>query len=161
MNALRTCKLECMPAGANVWSRCVSSGWVVLLCMVLVGCSGTAPSIRSTPEVGAGFAAGEVVVGGAVAAAVGSGLLVCLTAKAAANGEKTPTNIADEYYGTHFGDVKGWVQGQYLDAPRSSGASFSLTQDTRDAADLQAGLVLETSPCRRLFWIRPGAQTAA
>ncbi len=174
----------------------MSRGWVVLLCMVLVGCSGTAPSIRSTPEqsqrcvyvprrdgaagarkeaveapragmrvvlvtapagtapveplvprsapplqglsgkglgdgvprgllrlvpegglgagAGAGGAAGEVVVvGGAVVAAVGSGLLVCLTAKAAANGEKTPIDIADEYYGTHFGDVKGWVQGQY------------------------------------------------
>jgi hypothetical protein len=65
-------------------------------------------------EAGAGGAAGEVVVvGGAVVAAVGSGLLVCLTASAAANGEKTPIDIADEYYGTHFGDVKGWVQGQY------------------------------------------------
>jgi hypothetical protein len=174
----------------------VSRRWVVLLCMVLAGCSSTAPSIRNTPEqpqrcvyvprrdgatgarkeavpsaragvqvvlvaapagaspvaslgpspaspleglsgeslgngvprgvlrlvpeggtgaeVGAGGAAGEVVVvGGAVVAAVGSGLLVCLTASAAANGEKTPIDIADEYYGTHFGDVKGWAQGQY------------------------------------------------
>ena len=72
---------------------------------------------------GAGGAAGEVVVGGAVVAAVGSGLLVCLTAKAAANGEKTPIDITDEYYGTHFGDVKGWVQGQYPDvAPSPRGA---------------------------------------
>ena len=54
-------------------------------------------------------------------AAVGSGLLVCLTASAAANGEKTPIDIADEYYGTHFGDVKGWVQGQYpAQAPPSA-----------------------------------------
>jgi hypothetical protein len=53
------------------------------------------------------------MVGGAVAAAIGSGLLVCLTASAAADGEKTPIDIADRYYGTHFGDVKGWVQGQY------------------------------------------------
>lgn len=165
----------------------MSRGWVVLLCLVLAGCSGTAPSIREAPkqpqrcvyvphrdgaagaqeesvaapragrrvllvaatagaapvgtlappsappleslsgeglgngvprgvlrlvpeggtgaEVGAGSAAGEVVVvGGAVVAAVGSGLLVCLTAKAAANGEETPVDIADEYYGTHFGD---------------------------------------------------------
>jgi hypothetical protein len=52
-------------------------------------------------EVGTGGAAGEaVVVGGAVVAAVGSGLLVCLTARAAQDGEKTPTEIADEYYGT-------------------------------------------------------------
>jgi hypothetical protein len=174
----------------------MSHGWVVLLCMVLVGCSGTAPSVREAPEqpqrcvyvphrekatrarkeavpsaragmhvvlaaaaagtspvaplaprsapsleglsgeglgeripqgvlrlvleggpaveAGAGGAAGEVVVvGGAVVAAVGSGLLVCLTASAAAAGEKTPIDIADQYYGTHLGDVNGWVQGQY------------------------------------------------
>jgi hypothetical protein len=66
-----------------------------------------------SPEVGAGGAAGEVLLGGAVVAVVGSGLLVCLTARAAANGEKTPIDIADEYYGTHFGDVKAWLQGQY------------------------------------------------
>ncbi len=65
-------------------------------------------------EVGAGGAIGETVVaGGAFVAAVGSGLLVCLTARAALDGKKTPIEIADEYYGTHFGDVKGWVQGQY------------------------------------------------
>jgi hypothetical protein len=195
-NARPACRLELLPVGANARRRCVPRGWVVLLCMVVLGCSGTAPSIRSTPEpplrcvyiprrdgaagarkeavtaqqagmrvvlvaatagaapvepltpvsapsleglsgeglgdgvargvlrlvpeggpsaeVGTGGAAGEVVgVGGAVVAAIGSGLLVCLTARAAANGEKTPIDITDEYYGTHFGDVKGWVQGQY------------------------------------------------
>jgi hypothetical protein len=62
----------------------------------------------------AAIASGElVVIGGAVIAALGSGLLVCLTASAAADGEETPIDIADEYYGTHFGDVTGWVQGQY------------------------------------------------
>ena len=174
----------------------MSRGWVVLLCMVLVGCSGTAPRIREAPEqpqrciyvprregaagarneaapsahaglrvvlvaatagaspaaalaprsapsleglsgeglgdgapqgvlrlvpegglaaeAGSGGAVGEVVVvGGAVVAAVGSGFLVCLTATAAADGEKTPIDTADTYYGTHFGDVKGWVQGRY------------------------------------------------
>ena len=174
----------------------MSRGWRVLLCMVLVGCSGTAPTLREAPdqsqrcvyvprregvtdarkdvvpsaragmrgvlveaaagasptallashsahslkglageglgdgfaqgmlrlvpegapaaEAGAGGVTGEMVlVGGAVVAAVGSGLLVCLTASAAANGERTPIDVADEYYGTHFGDVKGWVQGQY------------------------------------------------
>jgi hypothetical protein len=75
-------------------------------------------------EVGADGAAGEaVVVGGAFVAAVGSGLLVCLTARAALDGEKTPIEIADEYYGTHFGDVKGWVQGQYRDAAPPPGAA--------------------------------------
>lgn len=65
-------------------------------------------------EVGAGGAAGEaMVIGGAFIAAVGSGLLVCLTASAAVDGEQTPIETADKYYGTHFGDVKGWVQGEY------------------------------------------------
>jgi hypothetical protein len=192
-SARAACKLRLFPAGANTRRRCVSRGWVMLWCMVLAGCSGTAPSVREAPEqpqrcvyvphrdgaaeahkeaveaqrvgmrvvlvaapvgaapveplapraappleglsgeglgdgvprgvlrlvpesglsveVGAGGAAGEVlVVGGAVVAAVGSGLLVCLTASAVADGEKTPIAIADRYYGTHFGDVKGWVQ---------------------------------------------------
>jgi hypothetical protein len=75
-------------------------------------------------EVGAGSAAGEaVVVGGAFVAAVGSGVLVCLTASAALDGEKTPIEIADEYYGTHFGDVKRWVQGQYPSQVPSPGAA--------------------------------------
>ncbi len=192
----------------------MSRGWVVLLSMVLVGCSGTTPSIRSTPEqpqpcvyvpraegttgvwkeavaapragmqvvlvtataaatpveplaprsappleglsgeglgdgvprgvlrlvpeagpgmeAGAGGAAGEVVVvGGVVVAAVGSGLLVCLTASAAAAGEKTPIEVADEYYGTHFADVKGWVQGQYPAQP-PPGAAPKLKPDEND-----------------------------
>jgi hypothetical protein len=75
-------------------------------------------------EVGAGGAAGEtVVVGGAVVAVIGSGLLVCSTARAALDGEKTPIEIADEYYGTHLGDVKGWVQGQYPAQVPSPGAA--------------------------------------
>lgn len=72
------------------------------------------PEGAAGAEVVAGGAAGEtVVVVGAFIAAVGSGLLVCLTARAALDGKKTPIEIADEHYGTHFGDVKGWVQGQY------------------------------------------------
>ncbi|HLL04093.1 MAG TPA: hypothetical protein VK539_26140 [Myxococcaceae bacterium] len=63
------------------------------------------------------------MVGGAFVAAVGSGLLVCLTARAALEGEKTPIDIADRYYGTHFGDVKGWVQGQYPDVAPSPAAA--------------------------------------
>ena len=75
-------------------------------------------------EVGASGTAGEtVVVGGAFVAAVGSGLLVCVTARAALDGGKTPIEIADEYYGTHLGDVKGWVQGQYRDMDPPPGAA--------------------------------------
>jgi hypothetical protein len=92
--------------------------------------------LRLVPEggaaaaVGAGGAAGEaVVVGGAFVAAVGSGLLVCLTARAALDGEKTPIDIADGYYGTHFGDVKGWVQGQYPDVASQPGPAPGLKPD--------------------------------
>jgi hypothetical protein len=77
------------------------------------------------------IATGEVVViGGAVIAAIGSGLLVCLTASAAADGAETPIDIADEYYGTHFGDVTGWVQGQYP-SPGASPRSRPRTNDKK------------------------------
>lgn len=97
--------------------------------------------LRLVPEggaaVGAGGAAGEaVVVGGAFVAAVGSGLLVCLTARAALEGEKTPIDIADRYYGTHFGDVKGWVQGQYPDVAPPPAAAPRLKPDENSGKKL-------------------------
>jgi hypothetical protein len=65
-------------------------------------------------EAGAGGAAGELLVtGGSIVAAAGSVLLVCLTVSAAVDGAETPIDIADEFYGTHFGDVSGWVRGQH------------------------------------------------
>jgi len=94
-------------------------------------------------EIGAGSAAGEAaVVGGAFVAAVGSGLLVCLTASAALRGEKTPIEIADEYYGTHFGDVKGWVQGQYPSQVPSPGAAPETKPD--ESAKKRPGRVYVT-----------------
>jgi hypothetical protein len=72
------------------------------------------PAGSAGAAVEAGIPAAElVVVGGAVIAAVGSGVLVCATASAAADGEETPIDIADKYYGTHFSDVFGWLRGQY------------------------------------------------
>ncbi|MFL5346059.1 MAG: hypothetical protein ACJ8AT_14820 [Hyalangium sp.] len=63
---------------------------------------------------GTGAAAGEALVtGGAVVAAAGSVLLLCFTAKAVVAGEQTPIDIADKFYGTHFGDVSEWVRGRY------------------------------------------------
>lgn len=63
---------------------------------------------------GTGAAAGEALVtGGAVVAAAGSVLLLCSTVKAVVDREQTPIDIADKFYGTHFGDVSGWVQGRY------------------------------------------------
>ena len=94
-----------------------------VLSLVLEGGSGA--------EIGAGGAAGKAVVGGAFVAAVGSGLLVCLTARAALDGEKTSIEIADEYYGTHFGDVEGWLQGHYPDAAPPPGAASQLKPDEK------------------------------
>ena len=48
-----------------------------------------------------------LVTGGAVVAAAGSVVLVCLTVTAAVNGTETPIDIADKFYGTHFGDGLG------------------------------------------------------
>ncbi|OJH42701.1 hypothetical protein [Cystobacter ferrugineus] len=63
---------------------------------------------------GTGAAAGAALVtGGAVVAAAGSVLLLCFTVKAVVEGEQPPIDIADKFYGTHFGDVSGWVQGRY------------------------------------------------
>jgi hypothetical protein len=48
-----------------------------------------------------------------VVAATGSVALLGTTVHSAVKGEKTPIDVADEFYGTHFGDIVGWVSGQY------------------------------------------------
>lgn len=70
-------------------------------------------------EAGTATITGEALVaGGAVVAAGGSVVLVCLTLEAALNGTQTPLDIADTFYGTHFGDLQGWVQVCY--APKAT-----------------------------------------
>jgi hypothetical protein len=74
---------------------------------------------------GTGAAAGEALVtGGAVVAAAGSVLLLCFTVKAVVDGEQPPIDVADKFYGTHFGDVSGWVQGRY--PPKGSATPSTL-----------------------------------
>jgi len=81
------------------------------------------PAGSTTVTVETSIPAAEfVVIGGAVIAAVGSGVLVCATVSAASDGVETPIDIADNYYGTHFSDVFGWIQGEYpssKDAPKA------------------------------------------
>lgn len=70
-------------------------------------------------EAGTSATAGEALVtGGAVIAATGSVVLLCLTVTAVVDGSETPIDIADRFYGTHFGDALGWIQGQY--APKDT-----------------------------------------
>ncbi|MFL5355522.1 hypothetical protein [Archangium sp.] len=89
-------------------------------------------------EAGAVGAAGELVVnGGWVVAAAGSVLLFCFTVEAAVDGAETPIDVADEFYGTHFGDVSGWVQGQYPShAPNGAGTRASQAQTGPGSAPL-------------------------
>ncbi|HYO65418.1 MAG TPA: hypothetical protein VEU33_04995 [Archangium sp.] len=70
-------------------------------------------------EAATGTATGKALVaGGALLAAGGSVVLVCLTIKATLDGGPTPLDIADTFYGTHFGALQGWAQDCY--APKSS-----------------------------------------
>lgn len=68
----------------------------------------------TTAGAGSSAAVAEpLVTGGAVVAAAGSVLLLCFTVKAVVDGRQTPIDIADTFYGTHFGDLSGWVKGRY------------------------------------------------
>jgi len=69
--------------------------------------------LRPVPQGGTTAAGEALVTGGAVVAAAGSVLLLCFTVKAVVDGEQTPIDIADKFYGTYFGDVFGWAQGRY------------------------------------------------
>jgi hypothetical protein len=87
-------------------------------------------------------AAGEVAVTiGAAVAALGSVILLGATVYTAAKGQKTPIDVADEFYGTHFGDIAGWVTGKYRKS--SPPAPVKTTQTTvaskrNDAAERRA-----------------------
>lgn len=74
---------------------------------------GTTAAVKSGVLVAeAGAAAGTLTVA-AGAAAAASVALAAETARAAVKGEPTPIDVADKYYGTHFGDIAGWVAGRY------------------------------------------------
>ena len=74
---------------------------------------GTAAALKSGALVAeAGAAAGGLALAAGVAAGVSVGL-AAETARAAIKGEETPIDVADKFYGTHFGDIYGWVTGAY------------------------------------------------
>ncbi|MCY1078797.1 hypothetical protein [Archangium lansingense] len=94
--------------------------------------------------VGTGAAAGEALVtGGAVVAAAGSVLLLCFTVKAVVDDEQTPIDIADKFYGTHFGDVSGWVQGRY--PPKGSATPSTIEIEIRIHQAPDGTVAVETS----------------
>jgi RHS repeat-associated protein len=74
---------------------------------------GTALAVKSGAVVAeAGIAAAGVALLAGAAAAT-SIVIAAETARAAVKGEETPIDIADKFYGTHFGDIYGWVTGAY------------------------------------------------
>ncbi len=66
--------------------------------------------LKSGALVAGGGAAAVTVVTLVATASVG---LAAETARAAIKGEETPIDVADKFYGTHFGDIGGWVTGAY------------------------------------------------
>jgi hypothetical protein len=101
---------------------------------------GTAAAAEAAP------AAGKFVfLGGAFIAATGSIVLVCVTVDAAVSGEETPIETADNYYGTHFGDLVGWVQGQYPTAYRTKIRPKDPKANPEPATNLSADPLAELS----------------
>jgi hypothetical protein len=84
---------------------------------------------------GLGPIAAALGTAGAAVAAGGSALLLAETIRAAMKGERTPIEVADEYYQTHFRDLWGWVKGDYAPQDKDSAkqATQRLQQATRDA----------------------------
>ncbi|MBN2319927.1 MAG: RHS repeat-associated core domain-containing protein [Acidobacteria bacterium] len=66
-----------------------------------------------TAEVATGPVATAGVTGAAIVAAAGSVVLAEESVRAAVTGQDTPIDVADKYFGTHFGDMYGWVTGAY------------------------------------------------
>lgn len=93
---------------------------------------------------GAGAAAGGAGAGGlgpvatalgtvgAAVAALGGVVLAGETVRAAVQGEKTPIDVADEFYHTHFGDIAGWLTGKYSDKQIASQKQSQLQEATED-----------------------------
>jgi RHS repeat-associated protein len=69
------------------------------------------PALVKTGTIAAGAGAAAVTV--ATLAATASVGLAAETARAAIKGQETPIDVADKFYGTHFGDIYGWVTGAY------------------------------------------------
>ena len=70
---------------------------------------------------------------GAALAAAGGIALAGESVRAAAAGEKTPIDVADDYYQTHFGDIWGWVKGDYDQRSVARDKQRQLQEATRDS----------------------------
>jgi hypothetical protein len=69
------------------------------------------PALIKSGTIVAGAGAAAVTV--TTLAATASVGLAAETARAAIQGKETPIDVADKFYGTHFGDIYGWATGAY------------------------------------------------
>jgi hypothetical protein len=79
---------------------------------IVSGATSLGLDVAATAAVQVGTA-GAMTAGSVAAAAGGSVLLATETVHAAIEGEETPLEVADKFYGTHFSDIAGWVKGDY------------------------------------------------
>ncbi|WP_160174634.1 hypothetical protein [Archangium violaceum] len=69
-----------------------------------------------------------------------------MTVKAALSGTQTPIDIADTFYGTHFGDLQGWVQGCYAPKATQAPEASRSPPETKPVSEPHASPVPERSP---------------
>ncbi len=62
------------------------------------------------------------------------------------DGVKTPIDIADTFYGTHFGDIHGWVQGCYAPKDMMSREAPARTTEMKPVSELHAPPASLTAP---------------
>lgn len=91
----------------------------------------------------------SLLTGGVLLAAGGSVVLVCLTASAAWDGRETPLDIADTFYGTHFGDIQGWSQGCYAPGRTEPSSSPERTPEVEQPLEPHVSSEKESSANRR------------
>jgi hypothetical protein len=98
---------------------------------------------------------------GAALAAVGGIALAGESLRAAAAGEKTPIDVADDYYQTHFGDIWGWIKGDYDKRNVAKEKQHQLQQATRDSSQVFSNTPADspTEQCQSMA--SPAAAAAA
>ncbi|MDM0116730.1 SpvB/TcaC N-terminal domain-containing protein [Variovorax sp. J22R133] len=125
----------------------LSGGWFLLRYALRAATSGgslsigqaTAALARGSRALAASVATRAGATGAAVLAAAGSFALLGFTAHAAATDQTGPIDIADRYYGTGFGNMRGWFE-RSQSVPRWMKDLDSWSVDTAGAIAHKMGL---------------------
>jgi hypothetical protein len=98
---------------------------------------------------------------GAALAAAGGIVLAGESVRAAAAGEKTPIDVADDYYQTHFADIWGWIKGDYDQRSIAREKRGQLQQATRDSNQVFSNTPADSPTQQCPAMASPPAATAA